>query len=94
MVVIRSNCLCFLFLEASPALTGPDEYQRICDRQQAVEEAVMHLQHDLARLNSALVDQQLQLSRIQRLLDDVDDRLERLDPFEKRDPAAERPPHY
>lgn len=77
-----------------PLPDSDEEVLRLRDRQQVIEEAVMHLQHDLSRLNSALVDQQFQLSRIQRLLEDFGDRLERIDPFEKRDPASERPPHY
>ena len=71
-----------------------EELARLVQRQQAVEESLMHLQHDVAKLNGALVDQQRQLNRLQRVLEDVDDRLGQLDPPEKRDPLSERPPHY
>lgn len=71
-----------------------EELARLIERQQAVEEAIMHIQHDVAKLNGALVDQQRQLNRLQRVLEDVDDRLGQLDPPEKRDPSSERPPHY
>ena len=80
-------------------MTDSTEIDAVRQRQQVVEEAVMHLQHDVPKLNAALVDQQFQLGRIQRLLQDVDERLQRIDPErsepgEKRDPLVEKPPHY
>jgi uncharacterized coiled-coil protein SlyX len=80
-------------------MSDSTEMDAMRQRQQVVEEAVMHLQHDVSKLNAALVDQQFQLGRIQRLLQDVDERLQRIDPErsepgEKRDPLVEKPPHY
>ncbi len=72
-----------------PAPQTPEE------RLVALELLVTHLEHDLATLNSVLLEQQKEIESLKRLINRLDDRVTRLaEEEEPRDPAEERPPHY
>lgn len=59
-----------------------------------LELLVMHLERDLAALNSVLTDQRKEIDVLKRLIGRLDDRVARLTDDESRDAVDERPPHY
>ena len=63
------------------------------DRLTQVETLLSHLQHDVDKLNEALIAQQSQIDDLQQKIVKLTSIVEAL-PEEPRDPAEERPPHY
>ena len=60
-----------------------------------LEFLVTHLEHELATMNSVVLEQQKQIDTLKRTAARLDDRVARLaDDEERRDPGEERPPHY
>ena len=63
------------------------------DRLTQVEMLLSHLQHDVDKLNEALIAQQSQIEDLEQKIVKLTSIVETL-PEEPRDPAEERPPHY
>jgi SlyX protein len=60
-----------------------------------LEFLVTHLEHELATMNSVVLEQQKQIDALKRTAARLDDRMARLaEDEERRDPGEERPPHY
>jgi uncharacterized coiled-coil protein SlyX len=65
------------------------------DRVVKLEFLVTHLEHEVATLNSVILEQQKQIDALNRTIARLDDRVTRLTfDEERRDPQSERPPHY
>lgn len=58
-----------------------------------VETLLSHLQHDVDKLNEALINQQSQIDEVRQLITKVEAVIDQL-PEPEPDPAHERPPHY
>jgi SlyX protein len=68
---------------------------RADDRIVELESAIAHLQHDFDQLNEMFLKQQAELNDLKRLLGRLEGEISQLAEVpEKRDPLAERPPHY
>jgi len=69
--------------------------ENLAARVTELEILLTHMQAEFQQLNSAVLDQQQQLDAINKQLDLLGHRVDKLaeDP-EKRDPNQERPPHY
>lgn len=63
------------------------------ERLTQVETLLSHLQHDVDKLNDALIGQQSQIDDLKQLISKVQSLVDNL-PDEPREPAEERPPHY
>jgi len=60
-----------------------------------LEFLVTHLEHEVATLNSVILDQQKQIEFLNHTASRLDNRIARLTFEEERlDPQTERPPHY
>jgi uncharacterized coiled-coil protein SlyX len=65
------------------------------DRIIKLEFLVTHLEHELATMNSVLLEQRKEIDALKQTTARLDDRVSRLaDDEEPRDPGDERPPHY
>ncbi len=65
------------------------------ERLTAIETLLMHMQHELEQLNSALLGQQRDTDALRKDLDRLRGHIERLETApEARDPKLEKPPHY
>lgn len=65
------------------------------ERFERIESAVAHLQHDIESLNTSLLRQSARMQEIEQRFIRIEHELETFTSLpEKRDPAAERPPHY
>jgi SlyX protein len=61
----------------------------------AIETAVAHLQHDVEQLHGVVLSVQTELRAVQRILDKLTARVDRLgEEPEVRTPESEQPPHY
>lgn len=58
-----------------------------------VESLLSHLQHDVDKLNEALIEQQQQIEDLRKLVSKVESDVQQI-PDSPRDPREERPPHY
>ncbi len=64
-------------------------------RLEQIESAIAHLQHDIDSLSNSLLHQNRRLHEIEQRFIRIEHELETANSFpEKRDPEAERPPHY
>ena len=63
------------------------------DRLAKVEMLLSHLQHDIDKLNEALISQQAQIDGIQRSISRVESEVEQL-AVPPSNPLDEKPPHY
>jgi uncharacterized coiled-coil protein SlyX len=63
------------------------------ERLTQVESLLSHLQHDIDKLNDALIDQQRQVDELRTLVLKLESAVEQF-PDSPRDPREERPPHY
>lgn len=65
------------------------------DRLEAVESLVTHLERELAAMHDVLLAQQREIGELRRELGKTEARIDRIETGpEKRDPVAEKPPHY
>ncbi len=61
----------------------------------AIETLLMHVQHEVEQMNSAILSQQRELDALRKDIDAVRGHVERLEVGpESRDPKLEKPPHY
>jgi len=67
----------------------PSESERLVQ----VESLLSHLQHDVDKLNGALIEQQQQIEDLRKLISKLEADVEQI-PDTPRDPREERPPHY
>jgi len=77
-------------------VSGMPPTDPISDRLVRVESALMHLEHDVAQLNEAILMQQREIESLRRSIERFEAVLEREGGLasEVRDPEAEKPPHY
>jgi SlyX protein len=60
-----------------------------------IESLLMHMQHDVEQLSTAVIEQQAELDAVKRQLSRLQAALDAADAEpESRDPQQERPPHY
>ena len=66
------------------------------DRLIRIESALMHLTHDVEAMHQAIVAQQREVDAMRRTLERLETAWERDEGVapERRDPQAEKPPHY
>ena len=63
------------------------------DRLTAIEMLLSHLQHDIDKLNEALIFQQSEIDGLRRSLARIEAAVDEL-PLPPTDPTHDRPPHY
>ena len=76
-------------------MTDTSSQQPAAGRLTAVEESLMHLQHELSQMHAVLLSQSEELRALRDRAAKLGGRIDRLEEApEDRDPAAEKPPHY
>lgn len=68
---------------------SPDDSDRLA----TIEILLSHLQHDIDKLNEALISQQAQIDEIRTSISRVESEVEQL-AVPPSDPIDEKPPHY
>ncbi|MFG0239456.1 SlyX family protein [Gimesia chilikensis] len=69
--------------------------EEVSSRLNQIESVLMHLQHDVEQLNTAILHQNDVLDKLSRSMKLLDNRIGMLeDEDEGRDPLQEKPPHY
>ncbi|MCA9077310.1 MAG: SlyX family protein [Planctomycetaceae bacterium] len=68
---------------------SPDDSERLA----TIEILLSHLQHDIDKLNEALISQQGQIDEIRASISRVESEVEQL-AVPPSDPVDEKPPHY
>ncbi|MBX3438165.1 MAG: SlyX family protein [Planctomycetaceae bacterium] len=63
------------------------------ERLATIEVLLSHLQHDVDKLNDALISQQGTIDELRRSLVKLESQVDQM-PFPAQDPLDERPPHY
>jgi len=58
-----------------------------------IETLLSHLQHDIDKLNDALISQQAEIDGFRRSLSQVESNVDQLS-FPPQNPLDEKPPHY
>lgn len=74
-------------------MTADQPESNAIERLLQVEMLLSHLQHDVDKLNAALIEQQTQIEGLSRLVSKVEAVVDQM-PEPPRDPGEERPPHY
>ncbi|MEQ8852594.1 SlyX family protein [Gimesia sp.] len=69
--------------------------EEVSSRLNQIESVLMHLQHDVEQLNTAILHQNDVLDKLSRSMKLLDNRIGTLEEEDEgRDPLEEKPPHY
>ncbi|MFI4850200.1 MAG: SlyX family protein [Gimesia chilikensis] len=69
--------------------------EEVSSRLNQIESVLMHLQHDVEQLNTAILHQNDVLDKLSRSMKLLDNRIGVLEEEDEgRDPLEEKPPHY